>query len=81
MKFSIKRDYLGTFDLEYNKRKNSNIQMFQIQGGCVFSGIIKMPRPQNLDIKSNFKLVDRKFVRCFIAQYAEFQEIWLNLSP
>ena len=40
-------DCLGIYDAE--QAKKSEIQMFQIQGGCVFSSRFKLARAQNLD--------------------------------
>ena len=41
--------------------------MFQIQGGAYFQTDLKRFAHKILMFKSNFKLVGRKFVRCFIA--------------
>ena len=51
----------------WNKRKNSEIQMFQIQGHAYFRTDLKRLAHKILMLKSNFKLVGRKFVRFFIA--------------
>ena len=51
----------------WNKRKNSEIQMFQIQGCAYFRTDLKRLAHKILMLKRNFKLVGRKFVRCFIA--------------
>ena len=50
-----------------NKRKNSEIQMFQIQEVAYVRTDLKRLAHKILMLKSNFKLVGRKFVRCFIA--------------
>ena len=50
-----------------NKRKNSEIQAFRIQGGAYFQTNLKWLAHKIWMLKSNFKLVVRKFVRCFIA--------------
>ena len=41
--------------------------MFQIQGDAYFRTDLKRLAHNILRLKSNFKLVGRKFVRCFIA--------------
>ena len=51
----------------WNKRKNSEIQIFEIQGDAYFRTDLKQLAHKILMFKSNFKLVGRKFVRCFIA--------------
>ena len=51
----------------WNKRKNSEIQMFQIQGDVYFQTDLMQLAHKILTLKSSFKLVGRKFVRCFIA--------------
>ena len=51
----------------WNKRKNSKIQIFQIQGGAHFRTDLKYPAHKICALKSNFKLVDRNTIRCFIA--------------
>ena len=51
----------------WNKRKNSEIQMFQIQRDAYFRTVLKRLAHKILMLKSNFKLVGRKFVRFFIA--------------
>ena len=51
----------------WNKRKNSEIQMFQIQRDAYFRTDLKRLAHKILMLKSNFKLVGRKFVRFFIA--------------
>ena len=63
-KFLINIDRLGYYD---NKGKNSEIQMFQIQGSAYFRTDLKWLAHKIWMLKSNFKLVGRKFVRCFIA--------------
>ena len=50
-----------------NKGKKIEIQMFQIQGDAYFRTNLKRLAHKILMLKSNFKLVGRKFVRCFIA--------------
>ena len=51
----------------YNRRKNSEIQVFRIQEGASFQTNLKWLAHKIWMLKSNFKLVVRKFVRCFIA--------------
>ena len=41
--------------------------MFQIQRGAYFRADLKCLAHKIWTLKSNFKLIDRKFVRCFIA--------------
>ena len=50
-----------------NRRKNSEIQVFRIQGGAYFPTNLNWLEHKIWMLKSNFKLVVRKFVRCFIA--------------
>ena len=51
----------------YNKRKNSQIEVFRIQGGAYFRTNLKWFAHKIWMLKSNFMVVVRKFVRCFIA--------------
>ena len=51
----------------WNKQKNFEIQIIQIQGDAYFRTNFKRLAHKILMLKSNFKLVGRKFVRCFIA--------------
>ena len=51
----------------WNKRKNSEIQMFQIQWDAYFRTDLKRLAHKIVMLKSNFKLVGRKFVRFSIA--------------
>ena len=51
----------------WNRKKNSEIQVFRIQGGAHFQTNLKWLAHKIWMLKSNFKLVVRKFVRCFIA--------------
>ena len=51
----------------WNKQKNFEIQIIQIQGDAYFRTNFKRLADKILMLKSNFKLVGRKFVRCFIA--------------
>ena len=50
-----------------NRRKDSEIQVFRIQGGAYFQTSLKWLAHKMCMLKINFKLVVRKFVRCFIA--------------
>ena len=51
-----------------NKRKNSEFQVSRImQGGAYFRTNLKWLAHKIWMLKSNFNLVVRKFVRCFIA--------------
>ena len=50
-----------------NRRKNAEIQMFQIQGDAYFRTDLKCFAHKSLILRSDFKLVGRKFVRRFIA--------------
>ena len=54
--------------------------MFQIQEDAYFRTDLKQLAHRILMLKSNFKLVGRKFVRCFYCA-SKFQDIWSSLSP
>ena len=50
-----------------NKQTNSEIQMFKLQGGAYFRTDLKWLAQKIWMLESNFGLVGRKFVKCFIA--------------
>ena len=53
--------------MTWNGRKKSEIQVFWIQEGAYFQTNLKWLAHKIWMLKSNFKLVVWKFVRCFIA--------------
>ena len=65
-----------------NRRKNSEIQVFRIQGGgAYFQTNLKWLAHKIWMLKSNFKLVVRKFVWCFHDAVLNFKKFDRDLSP
>ena len=49
-----------------NKQKNSDIQNLKTRRGCVFYNQLRLAH-ETLMLKSNFDVMDRKFIDCSIA--------------